>query len=139
MTQATLTRPWVRPKHLEVLDMATVHRAARNVHRDKQAKNVNGRQPNDDNPQTRIGRNIQVQANGCWLYGGRQDRYGRAILNGKSVAVHRFVYEVLVGEIPEGHHVHHECETPACCNPAHLIALTPAEHGQRHAEMRRAG
>jgi hypothetical protein len=96
---------------------------------------------NDDNPETRIGSLILPQSNGCWLYRGETDRYGQASLKidgeTRNVTVHRFVYETLVGPIPEGHQVHHECETPGCCNPKHLIALTPGDHGRRHAEMRR--
>jgi hypothetical protein len=32
---------------------------------------------------------------------------------------------------------HHICETPACCNPAHIQRLTPKEHRLEHARLRR--
>lgn len=88
----------------------------------------------DETIEARIGRRVQVQADGCWLYRGESERYGRhrdarADVN---VAVHRFVYETLVGPIPDGHHLHHDCETPGCCNPAHLTPLKPKEHKRRH-------
>lgn len=89
-------------------------------------------QINDSNVESRIGRNITPQPNGCWLYGTDPDKYG---LDRVAVGtVHRFVYETLVGAIPDGHHLHHKCKTKACCNPAHLEPLTPAEHAAAHAE-----
>jgi hypothetical protein len=42
-----------------------------------------------------------------------------------------------VGEIPEGHHLHHTCETPGCCNPAHLEPLSPGDHVRKHRDSRR--
>lgn len=91
---------------------------------------------NDDNHETRIGRRIQPQPNGCWIYGDDPDKYGsdRKLV----VRVHRFVYETLVGPIPKGHHLHHKCQTPACCNPAHLEPLSPDEHAKAHKDLRAA-
>jgi HNH endonuclease len=81
----------------------------------------------------RIGSHIVPQANGCWLYQGKVDEYARAMGFGvKDVYVHRFVYEVLVEPVPKGWHVHHKCETPGCCNPEHLVAVSPAEHRRLH-------
>jgi hypothetical protein len=90
-----------------------------------------GVQP-DRSVEARIGRRVQVQPNGCWLYNGSADDYGTTSIEGRQVRVHRFVYEALVGPIPEGHHVHHECETPGCCNPKHLRTMTPGQHRQHH-------
>lgn len=91
---------------------------------------------NDRNVETRVGRHIEPQPNGCWLYNGQTDRYGqvKGAHRGRrwSMPAHRFVYEVLVGRIPEGHHLHHECETPGCCNPEHLAPLTPGDHRRLH-------
>ncbi|TDD77726.1 HNH endonuclease [Actinomadura rubrisoli] len=42
----------------------------------------------------------------------------------KNVVVHRFVYESLVGPIPEGLVLDHLCRVRACCNPAHLEPVT---------------
>ena len=97
---------------------------------------------NHDTIETRIGERIEPQPNGCWLYRGHTNKYGMTStrVDGKvfGFGVHRFVYETLVGDIPDGYHIHHECETPGCCNPAHLVALSPTDHYGRHAEMRAA-
>ena len=37
--------------------------------------------------------------------------------------------------IAAGHHLHHECEVKACCNPDHLTPLTPEQHRRRHAGL----
>lgn len=92
-----------------------------------------------DTPEEKIGRRIVPQPNGCWLYRNDPDRYGHAtISDGTSynVAVHRFVYETLVGQIPNGHHLHHKCQTRGCCNPKHLVPLTPREHMLEHDRLR---
>ena len=41
---------------------------------------------------------------------------------------HRFVWERVNGEIPEGYEVDHKCRQRACCNIDHLQILTVSEH-----------
>lgn len=91
----------------------------------------------DDNPETVIGRRIKPRPDGCWIIDNDPDNYGQVRVAGRQVAAHRFVYETLIAPVPDGHHLHHECQVPGCCNPAHLVPLTPGEHSQRHAELRR--
>lgn len=49
----------------------------------------------------------------------------------RRVRVHRFVYETLVGPIPDGLVIDHLCGVHLCCRPSHLEAVTLAENGRR--------
>lgn len=81
----------------------------------------------------RIGRYIEPQPNGCWLFNGIADQYGRAWFTGRRLlVVHRFVYETLRQPLPDDIALHHRCETPGCCNPDHLIPVTSRQHGVQH-------
>lgn len=42
--------------------------------------------------------------------------------------VHRIVYQLLRGLIPEGMILHHVCRNTACCNPDHMKVMTQGEH-----------
>ncbi len=77
----------------------------------------------------------------CWPWLGSISAagYGPFRTNGYHLA-HRFAYGLLVGPIPEGYQVDHDCHNKAaavglctggssclhrrCCNPAHLEAVT---------------
>lgn len=85
-----------------------------------------------------VGSRITVRPDGCWAYNGDITDYRRTRTRSGVFSIHRFVYETLVGPIPDDHHLHHECENPGCCNPAHLVPLTPGDHRRRHAEMQRS-
>lgn len=66
----------------------------------------------------------------CWLWTGTVQRsgYGYFTLDRRERRAHRVAYELLVGEIPEGHGLHHHCEVKLCVNPAHLEPVTPRDH-----------
>ncbi|WP_372487640.1 HNH endonuclease signature motif containing protein [Streptomyces lomondensis] len=73
---------------------------------------------------------------GCWLWTGSRNREGLSgcgtvSYQGKTDLVHRVVFRLLVGEIPEGFQVSHaEPRWPhhtRCCNPDHLEAVTRQE------------
>jgi hypothetical protein len=49
----------------------------------------------------------------------------------RPVRAHRFAYENLVGEIPDGLALDHLCRNPRCVNPDHLEPVTHAENVRR--------
>ncbi|MGP4087379.1 HNH endonuclease [Streptomyces sp. KR55] len=72
----------------------------------------------------------------CWLWTGSCNRegpsgYGTVYYQGKRQLVHRVVFKLLVGEIPEGFQVSHAeprgSNHTRCCNPHHLEAVTREE------------
>lgn len=66
--------------------------------------------------------------NGCWLWQAstNQDGYGRFLVNGKKKQAHHVAYYIWYGEWPR--YLLHSCDTPACCNPAHLREGTHQEN-----------
>jgi hypothetical protein len=74
----------------------------------------------------------------CWVWVGSLDRsgYAKTQFHGRTVSVHRLVYETLVGET-YGADVHHTCHNRRCANPAHLTALSHEEHCRISAASRR--
>ena len=80
---------------------------------------------------------MEVLPNGCIVWtGSTRGGYGSVWVDGRMQSVHRFVYERLVGPIPEGLQLDHKCHgkdcpTPGqncphrrCCNPYHLEPVT---------------
>lgn len=82
----------------------------------------------------------------CWLWTAsvRKDGYAHTTIGGRTVELHRFVYELLVGPIPGGMQLDHACHTRdkscaggptcthrRCVNPAHLEVVSHAENNRR--------
>lgn len=65
-----------------------------------------------------------------WLGGYFPQGYGRMQFGGKSRTVHKFIYELMNGKVPNGMHVMHKCNNKKCCNPSHLKCGTPLENTQ---------
>lgn len=77
----------------------------------------------------------------CWEWLGYLDRQGYGVSSNVRVpntqAVHRISYTLLVGTIPEGLTIDHECEVRHCINPEHLNPCTIIENIMAGAERRR--
>lgn len=83
---------------------------------------------------TRIERCLEkimpVTESGCWLWTHGLDVGGYAkFFDGKrSVSGHRYLYEHLVGKIPDGFELDHLCRVRCCVNPRHLEPVTRSEN-----------
>lgn len=87
----------------------------------------------------RITRKVEVDESGCWLWTGfkRVDGYGSIggrLPDGRTSCnwnVHRVVWELTVGPIPEGLTIDHLCRVRHCVNIDHLEPVTRAENTRR--------
>jgi hypothetical protein len=80
----------------------------------------------------------------CWNWIGKSvHEWGYGLTSeartGRSLYAHRVMYESLVGPVPNGMWVLHNCpgsDNPRCCNPRHLFLGT---HDDNMADMRAKG
>lgn len=70
---------------------------------------------------------------GCWEFAGYRSPKGYGILgrSGRMYRAHRYVYELLVGPIPDELVLDHLCRVRHCVNPAHLEPVTNVENLRR--------
>lgn len=81
----------------------------------------------------RVQKKIAVSGDGCWEWTAykKTSGYGQVWAEGRLDYSHRFVYETLVGPIPDGLAIDHLCQNRGCCNPDHLEAVTTDQNNLR--------
>lgn len=82
----------------------------------------------------RFMRKVQInEETGCWDWTGGTSRgyamFGLAAQ--KTVRAARWIYEQMVGPIPDGLTIDHECNRPICVNPEHLHPKTIRDNVMR--------
>jgi hypothetical protein len=86
-----------------------------------------------------MGQRVVRMFDGCWIMDGKPDTYARVVVGGKQDAAHRVAFELLTDvDLASDLDVHHACLHPGCINPAHLVAMTRAEHVTEHKRLRAA-
>lgn len=72
----------------------------------------------------------QVHVEGeCWVWKKKtKNPYGSIDIDGKHLLVHRVVWKLVNGPVPEGLDVLHTCDNPPCCNPKHLFVGTAKDN-----------
>ena len=80
---------------------------------------------------------IIVDAKGCWQWQGAKNAcgYGKVCVSYDPKTkkcqiedVHRVMYKLYNGTVPEGYNVCHSCDNPSCCNPSHLFVGTQKDN-----------
>lgn len=68
----------------------------------------------------------------CWTWDdGTRNGYGVVKIDGRTWRVHRLIWTWLVGPVPDGLELDHQCRNKLCCNPDHLEPVTHAENVRR--------
>lgn len=74
--------------------------------------------------------NITIDENSCWNWNKScsSSGYGQFTKNKIYYNTHRYVYEILNGQIDSNSDIRHLCNNRKCCNPEHLTIGTHKEN-----------
>jgi hypothetical protein len=66
----------------------------------------------------------------CWFWRATRTRdgYGTFYFYGRSLSAHRWLYQQLIGPVPDGLVLDHLCRIRHCVNPQHLEPVTHREN-----------
>lgn len=109
--------------------------------REAQKQRTLARKPVKPTYEERFWARVAVGAeDACWEWQGYKhpNGYGRASYKGTAHWVHRIAFALHHGQMPKLH-VLHSCDSPPCCNPAHLREGTPADNMRDRDIRGRAG
>lgn len=70
----------------------------------------------------------------CWEWQATKNKQGYGLFSdrhGHWILAHRFAFQLVKGNIPEGLTLDHLCRNHSCCNPAHLEAVAIGENVRR--------
>lgn len=69
---------------------------------------------------------------GCWIWTMQKfwDGYGRVKSATRAERVHRVVWTLVHGQIPDSIKILHKCDNPPCCNPDHLFDGTHSDNAR---------
>jgi hypothetical protein len=88
----------------------------------------------DQLPERILNHTEPQSSSGCWLWTGSCDSGGYPLTGVRHLGVHRALYEMYIGGIEEGFHIHHRCGNKRCINPNHLEQLSGYAHRHLRAE-----
>lgn len=83
--------------------------------------------------ETRIFTRVETNAfSGCLIFTGskNQDGYGQVKNGGKTIRVHKWVWEKTNGAVPNGLEIRHSCNNPSCIYIGHMSLGTHKDNMQ---------
>jgi hypothetical protein len=87
----------------------------------------------------RMASRARITAAGCWEWTGfvMPNGYAEVSFRSRGIRVHRLMYVISKGPIPEGMDILHSCDNTICFNPSHLSAGTDSENIRQSVERGR--